>query len=555
MNYVNRGRFVGLLLACLAPLLLRAQVVYEPTYRDVYNFLTRLSNKGVLQFNDPIRPVSRAYIESLLTEADGKQTQLTRLEREELRFFAREYDHERLLRADTSGTETQSRWLRKDANGRFRLYSYTDGQFKVQVNPIAGIAPSVRDGGFNYHQWVGVYLHGYLGKRIGFSFDYREHYEKGPNLDRTRLFTPQPGIVLLTNEGPISYGMVNATLGTSWKWGSVAVGKDKLQWGYGEGGKLVLSDKSPSFPFLRLDLNPVKWLRFNYVHAFLNSRLADSSYSYPTGILLPNGTPRYRVPMRPKYLVSHTVTFLPSPKLSLSLGESVVYSDHFQPAYLIPFLFFRPADYDNAGGNDGAASNSQFFFGINARNVLPKTQLYGTFFIDEIKLRSLFDAKKRRNQVGYTLGISTVDLPVRHLTATLEYTRINPFVYDNYIPTQVYQNNGFGLGHWMGNNADQVYAALQYRFLRGLQAKLSVERIRKADLVDPAWQYDGKRAQPDFLFGKNRRDYTLLGGELRYEITHDLFARAAYFSQREYRLETRLTQRINQLTFGINYGF
>jgi hypothetical protein len=554
MNYVKRGRLLGLLVACVAPFLLRAQTVYEPTYRDVYNFLTRLGNKGIVVFNDQIRPVSRWYIESLLAEAAGKQDQLTGLERQELRFFSKEYYHERLLRADTVLTETQSRWLRRDDAGRFRLYSYTDQTFKVQVNPIAGVAPNARDGSFNYHQWAGVYLHGYLGKYLGFSFDYREHYEKGQTIDRTRQFTPQPGIILLTNEGPISYGSVNATLGTAWKWGSAAIGKDKLQWGYGEGGKLVLSDKSPSFPFLRLDLQPAKWLRFNYLHAFLNSRQVDSSAMYPTTLTTSKG-PVYRTPLRPKYLVSHTVTFLPSPKWSLMMGESVVYSDKFQPAYLVPFLFFRPADFDNSGGNDGAASNSQFFFGFNARNVLRKTQLYGTLFIDEIKLRSLFDPQHRRNQIGYTLGISTVDLPLRHLTATVEYTRINPFVYDNYIPTQVYQNNGYNLGHWMGNNADQLYFSLNYRFLRGLQARVYYAGIRKADLVDTAWQYDGRHRSPDFLFGKNRRNYTQFGGEVRYEITHDLFARLDYFSQQEYRLETGTTRRLTQATFGLNYGF
>jgi len=553
MNYVTPGRMVGLLLLVLAPVLLRAQAVFEPTYRDVYNFLTRLANKGVVRFDDQIRPVTRTYIADLLAEVEGKTDRLTRLEVQELRFFAREYHHERLLRADSLPAEARGRWLRPDPAGRFRLFSYADETFKLQVNPIAGVGPNVRNGAANYHQWAGVYLHGYLGKRIGFSFDFREHYERGATIDRQKLFTPERGAVLLTNEGPISYGQVNATIGTSWKWGSVVLGKDALEWGYGEGGKLVLSRKSPSYPFLRLDLQPVKWLRFNYFHAFLNSRTVDSTAMYPIGFN-PNGTPRFRTPLRPKYLVSHTLTFFPSTKVALSLGESVVYSDNFQPTYLVPFLFFRPADFDIAGGNDRAASNSQFFVQASARHVLPNTQVYGTFFIDEIKLRSLFDPQKRRNQVGYTLGLQTVDLPLRHLTATVEYTRINPFVYDNYIPTQTYQNHGFSLGHWMGNNADQWYGALNYRLLRGLQAKVSVQHLRKADLIDRTWQV-APRPAPEFLFGKNRRDYTILGADVRYEITHDLLVRLDYFFQRETRPETNTRQVSTQATATVSYGF
>lgn len=553
MNYVKSGRILGLLLLLLASLLLRAQAVFEPTHRDVYNFLTRLSNKGVLPFNDQIRPVTRTYIAALLTEAEGKTNRLTPLEQKELVFFAREYHHERLLQSDSLPVEARGRWFRRDPAGRFRAFSYADEIFKVQVNPIAGLSPNVRGGSANYHQWAGVYLHGYLGKRIGFSFDFREHYEKGPTIDRLKQFTPERGAVLLTNEGPISYGQVNATLGTSWKWGSVVLGKDALEWGYGGGGKLVLSRKSPSYPFLRLDLNPVKWLRFNYFHAFLNSRVVDSTAMYPIGFT-PAGAVRYRTPLRPKFLVSHTMTFLPSPRLSLSLGESIVYSDKFQPAYLVPFLFFRPTDYDNSGGNDQAASNSQFFFQASARNLLPNTQVYGTFFVDEIKLRSLFDPKKRRNQTGYSLGFSLVDVPLRNLTATVEYTRINPFVYDNYIPTQTYQNHGFGLGHWMGNNADQWYAALNYRFLRGLQTKVYVQTIRKADLIDRTWQV-APRPGPEFLFGKNRRNYTLFGADLRYELTHDLFMKFDYYTQREEQVEKGTTKTLNQATFTVSYGF
>ncbi len=42
-----------------------SQVVYEPLHRDVYNFLARLSQKGVIEFYDEIRPLARKYIAML----------------------------------------------------------------------------------------------------------------------------------------------------------------------------------------------------------------------------------------------------------------------------------------------------------------------------------------------------------------------------------------------------------------------------------------------------------------------------------------------------------
>jgi hypothetical protein len=44
------------------------------------------------------------------------------------------------------------------------------------------------------------------------------------------------------------------------------IGKDFYEWGYGKSGLLVLSQKPPSYGFIRLDVKPVEWFRFNYIH-------------------------------------------------------------------------------------------------------------------------------------------------------------------------------------------------------------------------------------------------------------------------------------------------
>ena len=60
-----------------------------------------------------------------------------------------------------------------------------------------------------------------------------------------------------------------------------------------------------------------------------------------------------------------------------------------------------------------------------------------SLFIDEIRMRIMFK-DKNRNQIGYQLGGSIVDLPIKNLKITTEYTRIYPYVYRHYIPTQTY---------------------------------------------------------------------------------------------------------------------
>lgn len=112
------------------------------------------------------------------------------------------------------------------------------------------------------------------------------------------------------------------------------------------------------------------------------------------------------------------------------------------------------------------------YFCCQFKRTNKNTHLYGTLFIDEITISGLFDSYKQRNQLGFTFGGSVTDLPIENLTATIEYTKIYPFVYRHYIQTKDYQSAGYSLGHWMGHNADLVYGALNYRIMLGLQATI-----------------------------------------------------------------------------------
>ncbi len=64
-----------------------AQVVYEPLHRDVYSFLSRLSQKSIIVFDDQVRPVSRKYIAQKLIEASEKFDQLTSLRKRRIGFL------------------------------------------------------------------------------------------------------------------------------------------------------------------------------------------------------------------------------------------------------------------------------------------------------------------------------------------------------------------------------------------------------------------------------------------------------------------------------------
>jgi hypothetical protein len=106
----------------------------------------------------------------------------------------------------------------------------------------------------------------------------------------------------------------------------------------------------------------------------------------------------------------------------------------------------------------------------------------------------------------------------------------------------------------MGNNADQVFASVQYRFLRGLEAIAWLRYIRQGEAGSIDGQYT--QPQPPFLFGL-RTNYTYLGTQLKYEILHELFVRARYqFMKTSVQQEdlSFIDKNIHEFHFAVFYG-
>ena len=248
---------------------------------------------------------------------------------------------------------------------------------------------------------------------IGFSFDFRDNLEQGNTIDKHKEFSNVTGVDARTDENIIDYppnkmeySGLDAVIATDWSWGSFSFGKDFHEWGYAESGLLVLSQKPPSYGFIRLDIKPVDWFRFNYMHGWLSSDVLDSNSFFYTE----TGTLSFDY--KNKYFAHHSITLTPLEGLDLSLGESIVYDDELEFLYLIPIMFFRVADHQLSNQTNEAGGNSQFFFSISSRGHIKNTHLYGTLFIDEITLNGISDPEKQRNQLGFTLG-GSVEMCIR----------------------------------------------------------------------------------------------------------------------------------------------
>lgn len=477
-----------------------SQVVYERHTNEVYNFLSRLSQKGVIVFNDLIRPISKKKIGEALDSGAAHQSILSDIEKKELAFYQQEY---------TEG-------IRK------RIIRAGNEDFNIEADPIVTASYVSGSGKDIKTTSSGINFWGRAGKKWGFQFSLHD-----VNVNGTGLDTSYKELESGSATGPIFINGVNKTktqnfleirghLTYEFKNGSVSAGQDYLLWGFGE-NRIVLSDKAPTYPYLRFDYQPLPWFRFNYTHAFLQSGLIDSSRSYtiPTGIF--GGVRQVDIA---KFMASHSIDLTLTRGLNFTMGESVIYNDNLNIGYLVPVMFFKAVDNYNGTGGIHKGSNGQFFFQLSSRNQLRKTHLYGTLFIDEIRVTEIFGTKQR-NQLGYTFGGSVTDIAgIPYLTAGIEYTRIRPFVYRNFLPAQNYTHAGYLLGDWMGNNADRIIGFVKYTPLPKLKLHMRYSYIRKGGPGTLDQQYS-QPVQPPFLFDLQRKTDEFFFG-VSYEYLHRL---------------------------------
>ncbi|NCI48056.1 hypothetical protein [Sediminibacterium soli] len=486
---------ICLLFGVFASSSLKSQAVWENQTAEVYQFLYRMSQKGLLVFDDMVRPVSRTYIAGCLDTLAAKSGSLSSVEKKELAFYQREYTDRAL-----SDSAANGRLFRTDPFNRWRMVDVNSNHFMLRIDPVFS---AFTIGGTNKsvtRYSSGINLYGYGGKHWAFYFSYNDFTEKGTGIDTLRSFTPESGFVtkISGNKKSHNFSEIRAGISYQFKNGSISFNHDRFLWGYGENGRIVLSDKAPAYPYIRLDYQPLPWLSFNYMHAWLNSNILDSARTYPTGI----GTPTFgarREFFIPKFMAVHSIRFTPVKGLDIALGESMVYSDRLDMGYLMPLNFYKVYDNLRNNNNINAGSNGQLFMQVSSRNHLPKTHLYASVFADEIRMSAIFDKQKSRNQIGYTVGASVTDIVVPYLTMGLEYTRINPFVYRNLLPAQDFTNSRFTLGDWMGSNADRFIWSVRYTPAARLKFLFRYQYIRKGGAGTLDQQYF-QQPQPPFLF-------------------------------------------------------
>lgn len=491
--------------------LLFGQTVYDRLDSRGSEFLIRQNLKGRINLDTEVKPFTRMNIARLLLKIQSERFLLNEIELDEFQFLLSEYYPE-IRSLNQNAVDS--------VHERFHAYSYLDSLFSFQLNPIVGYGVNFTDEVSGYQRWVGAGVSFTYADWFSGSMSIRDKGEFGDLVDKGKIFSEKRGAWYKGAPAGIEYSDVIGSIGVNWNWGSLSLRKDYLQWGHGTFGQVILSDKAPSYPHIYLQLKPVPWLRFTYIHGWLNSLIPDSSQFYYTnpGTISQELSTAYRR----KYIAANFLTFTPYDRIDISLGNSAVYSGDLRPEFLIPFMFFKLMDHNTGRGNVQDANGAMF---LDLSVKYPQNfHFYSSLFIDVTEIRNLLESDFRNTWTAYTLGVRGIDLFIDQFDANFEYTRINPWVYEHRDAVTSYKHINYSLGHWLGQNADQIRFQLQYRPHYKIKIQSFFEKLRKGGEAEIYFAYNFKKNDPKefaYMFGKRRNEFRF-GINIRYEYFHDL---------------------------------
>ncbi len=489
-----------LLLFAASPFLSAQNIPVSMEYTQLYSFLDELASEHIIHLNSAIQPYSRKDVAKWLQEAQRADSLLSKRKKKELYFYLNEF----ALECDT----VPDNWVEWTNRKTFNLslaqpafhYITDDKKFKMSIKPILGMDIYASKKGGIIKRWWGAEFNmdivnhisvwgslrdiSWNGKRMLSDNYYIDGYGTNSKIEGAKLTKPDYLNNLLgVQYKEASYGadFSDSKGGISlysW-WGSISLQRERVKWGDAYHCSNILSGHNPAVPMLTLNLKPVRWFEFNYFHAWLVSNVLDTTYTYTEnygeGVLKKWPRPAS------KYMAANMFTFSPIRQLSFSFGNSIIYAEqNVQAAYFIPVAFYKSLDHLLTKGVRTENQNSQVFFTINTRN-LKYVNFYASLFVDEIKFSRFKKSNAENNPISYLLGFN---LSIWDLSLKGEFMRSYIATYTHSIDVLNYTSNSYNMGHYMGDNAQNIYAELSYRPVRGLTLSLSYTNDTKYNTYD-----------------------------------------------------------------------
>jgi hypothetical protein len=249
-------------------------------------------------------------------------------------------------------------------------------------------------------------------------------------------------------------------------WLRIRYGREALQFGFSPIDNFVHSIDAPLLDGLLIDV-PYKSFRFTMTHSAAN------------------GTDTLGKAVPGKFIATHRVAFDPTPWLSMSVSDMIVYWGRgLDFAYLNPLAFFVSAGLGTPDRN--ANDNSILAFDIAVRP-FNGTMIYGSFIADDLGFSTVGDSSivGNNNKFAYQLGASqiiggTPGSSGRSLVS-VEYARIDPFTFSHRSINASYTTLGAPIGYNMQSNSDRIAFQLRHWFTARTFVRLDLDYTRNGE--------------------------------------------------------------------------
>lgn len=529
--------------------ILFAQVELVPPSHPVYDFLKRMQLLDIIDnYNSSVIPVSQQLVANYLNKIDENKAKLNNLDKTILKDFLVEFEFD----VNNSVKSSYSLLKKFDFNDIFSdkkqkyLYNYIDSNasFFLDINGFVSQRNSNGDS-LGTHSIslgeLGIRARGTLFNSVGFylRMSNGQIIKKGSQEDIDMSIITNPKLKANTKyryennnfdtyEGYIKYSTKN-------EWLSITAGKEALLTGFGYIDKLFLSDNSVPFSFIKIDLK-YKSLRYYALYGSLKGDSLGKDISS-------------------KNIASHRLDIDFSKVFKLGFFESIIISESpFNFTFLNPLSFLRSADY-NAGELVGGNKNNAIMGFDMELHPIKTLSFQGSLLIDDLNFSSIFDNKKNGglandNRFAYQIGSMWTDVfTLPGVTATIEYTRINPFVYSHRTNKSQYTNWSLPLGHNLSPNSDEIAVRLSSYIYSRLNVKLIYQHQRSAgriilhgDTLIENYGGDINRGDGDVV-----RENTFLSGD---RVNRDIFTFDFIWQPiRQYFLEFKYQYKITDIIY------
>ena len=309
----------------------------------------------------------------------------------------------------------------------------------------------------------------------------------------------------------------------------VQFGQDRFRVGNGF-RSLILSDFSPSYPFLKVQ---TKIWKIQYTNLFTQF----------TEDLVPSSIAKGYGDYPQKYMAFHHLSVNITKKLNMGLFESIMFGSldstrtGYEVKYLNPIIFYRAVEQQ-----DGSSDNAML--GMDWEYLPFKgVSVYGQFILDEFLLNHIRSGDGWwGNKFGFQGGLKYYNVAgIKNLDLQVEGNLVRPFTYSHGTRYGNYSHYRQPLAHPLGANFKEVSAILRYQPIPKLTftAKVIMAQYGR-DSIDQNWGgnifLDNKTKEREFgnKIGQGMAT-TMSFVSLRasYQLYHNLFADLKFIMRKE----------------------